>query len=756
MEGPLLEALHRGSSTLKPQYFPLKRIRCVCVFEGKIFWSTCKQLAMGTCFLVSPDLLYLVLGEEHCLSWRSQSDDMEGNTMIFSMMRAFNNYLSQPVEEAPESPQGSLQINYEQMMKLEEQAGQIRSGTQLLQVEREKRQMELSHKRARIELEREANTNARNFEREADRNQELLQRIKQFQERETEAENKLQEQVEINKTCRKNLESLNKKVQEKESKLAEANETISVLKGKISDLQWNLMNQEMQMKSQDSQKQELTEQLDVLHKKWQEASQQILALQAKEALLDEKEQRIQDLEQKLFLQEEDSIIVKNMKSELAKFPKMERELQQLREENAFLREMKENNGLLREEVEGLHRKLERFEKLQAELVALELDKEKLQGRLDSWEKLDQSTGLDINARRLEEARAQLQEELLKVQGQLLEEKSKREQHEAITKGLQKRVHLLVKERDLMRGILDSYDIELSPTERSRQLSLRVREAEEMVQKVEAHCTEMEAQVSQTLEEAGNQKKRADMLEVELQLLKSQVFATDPSIFIAKEEANKLRLKIEELESERNRLEEDNRSLEMKLEQFTLQGYHDPSKTKVLHFSLNPARLARQQHLEEQMNLREECERLRELVRILEGQGSLPEKLGGALNLQPSQEIAELKKQLESAELKNQRLKEVFQAKIQEFRKVCYKLIGYQIDMTTENQYRLTSIYAEHQEDCLIFKATRSSGGGKMQLLETAFSQTVRELIDLHLLQQDSVPAFLSAVTLDLFSRQTIT
>ncbi|XP_078237406.1 mitotic spindle assembly checkpoint protein MAD1 isoform X3 [Pogona vitticeps] len=751
---------------------------------------------MGTCFLVSPDVLYLVLGEEHCLSWRSrsalaragfeilsaglpgrgegaraavwrrreamagwggsQSDDMEGNTMIFSMMRAFNNYLSQPVEEAPESPQGSLQINYEQMMKLEEQAGQIRSGTQLLQVEREKRQMELSHKRARIELEREANTNARNFEREADRNQELLQRIKQFQERETEAENKLQEQVEINKTCRKNLESLNKKVQEKESKLAEANETISVLKGKISDLQWNLMNQEMQMKSQDSQKQELTEQLDVLHKKWQEASQQILALQAKEALLAEKEQRIQDLEQKLFLQEEDSIIVKNMKSELAKFPKMERELQQLREENAFLREMKENNGLLREEVEGLHRKLERFEKLQAELVALELDKEKLQGRLDSWEKLDQSTGLDINARRLEEARAQLQEELLKVQGQLLEEKSKREQHEAITKGLQKRVHLLVKERDLMRGILDSYDIELSPTERSRQLSLRVREAEEMVQKVEAHCTEMEAQVSQTLEEAGNQKKRADMLEVELQLLKSQVFATDPSIFIAKEEANKLRLKIEELESERNRLEEDNRSLEMKLEQFTLQGYHDPSKTKVLHFSLNPARLARQQHLEEQMNLREECERLRELVRILEGQGSLPEKLGGALNLQPSQEIAELKKQLESAELKNQRLKEVFQAKIQEFRKVCYKLIGYQIDMTTENQYRLTSIYAEHQEDCLIFKATRSSGGGKMQLLETAFSQTVRELIDLHLLQQDSVPAFLSAVTLDLFSRQTIT
>lgn len=59
--------------------------------------------------------------------------------------------------------------------------------------------------------------------------------------------------------------------------------------------------------------------------------------------------------------------------------------------------------------------------------------------------------------------------------------------------------------------------------------------------------------------------------------------------------------------------------------------------------------------------------------------------------------------MESAELKNQRLKEVFQTKIQEFRKVCYALTGYQIDITTENQYRLTSMYAEHKADCLIFK-----------------------------------------------------
>uniref|UniRef100_A0A663NBU8 Mitotic spindle assembly checkpoint protein MAD1 n=1 Tax=Athene cunicularia TaxID=194338 RepID=A0A663NBU8_ATHCN len=695
-------------------------------------------------------------------------EDLEDNTTVFSTLRSLNNFISRRMEgvsglATPGSSQSSIQIQYQQRMQLEEQAGQIHSKSQLLQVEREKMQMELSHKRARIELEKAANTNARNYEREADRNQELLTRIKQYQERETEAENKLKEQMEMNKSYKKSMETMSKKLQEKESKLAESNETITILKGKISELQWNIMNQEMQMTSQDSQKQELMEQLDVQHKKWQEASQQIQTLQASQSLLGEYEQKIKDLEQKFSQQEHDALIVKNMKAELARFPKMERELRQLREENAYFREMKENNGLLKEEVEGLQRKLERYEKVQAQLVTVELENEKLTEKLKSWEKLDQSTGLNIrtpddlsrqivalqqrelvlkeqnstitnSARMLEKARQQLQEEILRIQSQLLDEKKKREQHEALVRRLQKRVLLLTKERDGMRAILESYDNELTPSEHSPQLNRRMREAEEMVQKLHAHNTELEAQLSQVLEEVGNHKQRAEM--------------------VSSSNICRVQLKIEELEAERSRLEEQNRSLEMKLEKLTLQGDYDPSRTKVLHFSMNPASLAKQQRKEEQQQLQEECERLRELVRVLEGGGSIPGNLEGVGSFQSQQEIAELKKQVESAELKNQRLKEVFQTKIQEFRKVCYTLTGYQIDITTENQYRLTSIYAEHQGDCLLFKAS-SSSGGKMQLLETEFSRTIRELIELHLLRQDSIPAFLSALTLDLFSRQTI-
>ncbi|NWT16955.1 MD1L1 protein, partial [Vireo altiloquus] len=664
-------------------------------------------------------------------------EDLENNTTVFTTLRSFNNFISQRMEgasglAAPGSSQNSLQMQYQQRMQLEEQAGQIHSKSQLLQVEREKMQMELSHKRARIELEKAANTNARNYEREADRNQELLTRLKQYQERETEAENKLKEQMEMNKSYKKSMETMSKKLQEKESKLAEANETITVLKGKISELQWNIMNQEMQMTSQDSQKQELMEQLDVEKKKWQEATQQIQTLQASQSLLAEYEQKIKDLEQKLSQQEHDAVIVKNMKAELARFPKMERELRQLREENTYFREMKENNGLLKEEVEGLQRKLERFEKVQTQLVNVELENEKLLGKLQSWEKLDQSTGLNIrtpddlsrqivalqqrelalkeqnstfmnSARMLEKARQQLQEETLRVQSQLLDEKKKREHQEALVRRLQKRVVLLTKERDGMRAILESYDSELTPAEHSPQLSRRMREAEDMVQKLHAHNNELEAQLSQALEEVGNHKQRAEMLEVEMKVLKSQQCTAEQSSVITKEEVDTLRLKIEELEAERSKLAEENRSLEMKLEKLTLQGDYDPSRTKVLHFSMNPMSLAKQQRKEEQQQLQEECERLRGLVRVLEGGGSISGNLEGVGGFQSPQEVAELKKQVESAELKNQRLKEVFQTKIQEFRKVCYTLTGYQIDITTENQYRLSSIYAEHQGDCLLFK-----------------------------------------------------
>eukprot|EP00063_Salmo_salar_P064190 XP_014039025.1 PREDICTED: mitotic spindle assembly checkpoint protein MAD1-like [Salmo salar] len=120
-------------------------------------------------------------------------------------------------------------------------------------------------------------------------------------------------------------------------------------------------------------------------------------------------------------------------------------------------------------------------------------------------------------------------------------------------------------------------------------------------------------------------------------------------------------------------------------------------------------MAKQQRVEEVEALRAEVECLREHLRSLQTGGAITLAAAAgetSLSLPPSQEVLDLRKQMESAELKNQRLKEVFQRKIQEFRTVCYVLTGYQIDITTENQYRLTSVYAEHMDDSLLFKVNK--------------------------------------------------
>uniref|UniRef100_A0A3B4URJ3 Mitotic spindle assembly checkpoint protein MAD1 n=1 Tax=Seriola dumerili TaxID=41447 RepID=A0A3B4URJ3_SERDU len=212
-------------------------------------------------------------------------------------------------------------------------------------------------------------------------------------------------------------------------------------------------------------------------------------------------------------------------------------------------------------------------------------------------------------------------------------------------------------------------------------------------------------------------------------------------------------KLEERETERQRLEEQNNILEMRLERNNLQGDYDPVKTRVLHLKMNPTSVAKQQRQQEVESLREEVTHLRELVRSLQDGGALVHSQDDSSMHSSS---LDLRKQMESSELRNQRLKEVFQRKIQEFRTVCYVLTGYQIDITTENQYRLTSVYAEHMDDSLLFKKTGPMGGsnGSMQLMETEFSKTLGEMVALHLHHQKSIPAFLSAVTLDLFSRQT--
>uniref|UniRef100_A0A8C4HZ42 Mitotic spindle assembly checkpoint protein MAD1 n=1 Tax=Dicentrarchus labrax TaxID=13489 RepID=A0A8C4HZ42_DICLA len=694
--------------------------------------------------------------------------DLEDDTTVLTTLKSFNSFIShtEPPQRLSEQSAGigNLQSQYKRSMELLEAADRVRSKNRYLQLDQEKKQMELSHKRARFELEKTASDSARDLEHEVDRNQDLLGRIKKLEERETGAAKNLSEQVEANRALRKNLESLNKKLEEQDTKVNTANQTISSLKDEIRELKQKIQNQSSTISTQSLENQELQEQLDLQRRKYQEVSQLCQSFQAAQSSCSEHIIKIKELERRLALQEQDVAIVESVKSEVAKVPDLEKELKRLREDNAFLRESRENCSLLKEEVEGLRRKLERMAKTKEELVNMELEKEVKKPEDLSREVIqiqqreialkEQNYTLNSRVRSVERSQSELRAELSQQRSKTLEEQKKREAQDSLVRRLQKRVLLLTKERDGMRAILESYDTELAPTEYSPQLSKRLREAEDVLQKTQNHNAEMEV-----LHQA-HFLLCLSQVELELESLKKQqTSAVDSTSLVNKEEVSILRQKIEDLEAERQRLEEQNNILEMRLERHNLQGDYDPVKTRVLHLKMNPTTVAKQQRQQEVEALREEVTRLRELVRSLQDGGALVHSQDDSsmhtpnlgLSLPPSKEVLDLRKQMESSELRNQRLKEVFQRKIQEFRTVCYVLTGYQMDITTENQYRLTSVYAEHMDDSLLFK---KGSNGSMQLMETEFSKTLGEMVALHLHHQKSIPAFLSAVTLDLFSRQT--
>ena len=55
--------------------------------------------------------------------------------------------------------------------------------------------------------------------------------------------------------------------------------------------------------------------------------------------------------------------------------------------------------------------------------------------------------------------------------------------------------------------------------------------------------------------------------------------------------------------------------------FFFQGYYDPTKTKIVHLSMNPSSVARQQRGEELEKLKKENECLRRKLKLLEEGGS---------------------------------------------------------------------------------------------------------------------------------------
>jgi len=310
--------------------------------------------------------------------------------------------------------------------------------------------------------------------------------------------------------------------------------------------------------------------------------------------------------------------------------------------------------------------------------------------------------------------------------------------------LQNRLLLVTKERDSYKKLAKSFPGCAPP----------IVDMERIIKDYRAEIERLE----ETIQNQRNQQVTANQQAMEVSMHKQSedvllCTSTDKGlVFTLRQQIEGLEKRLEESESARD-------VLEGRLERHNLQGDYDPTTTQVLHLKMNPASRALQKRQKEMSDFLSENRKLKERVKLLEVKGSA-EVMDITMQVdekvkEPSVNVEELKAQVTSQELKIKRLMEVFKKTSQELREATYQLLGYRIDMTdiaNATQFKLLNMYAETPDDFLLFKKTKE---GDLQMLSNTFIESLGDKVEHYLETSNSIPAFLSAVTLDLFSRQTI-
>lgn len=77
------------------------------------------------------------------------------------------------------------------------------------------------------------------------------------------------------------------------------------------------------------------------------------------------------------------------------------------------------------------------------------------------------------------------------------------------------------------------------------------------------------------------------------------------------------------------------------------------------------------------------------------------------------------------------------------------LLGYEMEIS-DNTVELLSLYAFDRSDKIVFQIV----GKDLQLLSNEFVDDYKELVDMYLVRGNSIPAFISSITIDLVNKKT--
>jgi len=450
----------------------------------------------------------------------------------------------------------------------------------------------------------------------------------------------------------------------------------------------------------------------------------------------------------------------------------------LKRENKLLSDTAENCALLKQKADDLELKLKKAE---SDATNGMLAKEKISymnSQISKWKQLglellteeeksridERSIGVDILRQKVAEFQQKdlsnqieiktLQANLNEVHTNLLQSKAQSDKHEkenatikdnlnqqtSLIKRFKRKLLLVSKERDSYKGVLDTYEHELTFTgkdferDKLQALESTIINYREIIENLEKELANAQGADHEALMAGASSEK---------------------SKTVSDEELSKMKTAMSELENRLQIVMAEKESLELELERRAIQGDYNPTDTKVLHFKNNPLQQASEEHSTNVVKLQSENESLKTRIKLLEeGQSKDLTLLVGQKMEEnvSSQEVQELREQLNSKDLQKKRIVEEFTKTSKRFREVCCQLTGYRIDGLQNNQYRLTPQITENpNDDNLLF---RLEPGGELSMLDTPFSSQLTDLIELHLIRQNSIPVFLAAVIMDHFSRQT--
>ncbi len=251
---------------------------------------------------------------------------------------------------------------------------------------------------------------------------------------------------------------------------------------------------------------------------------------------------------------------------------------------------------------------------------------------------------------------------------------------------------------------------------------------------------------------------------ELDSIRNNISAKCDSIISAQSNVpniDHIKVGTEELITENNQLKNEIKKMKNSLNELQHMNLIDyiPSETKVIHMVNNPFSNKLQSIGKEVPSFSTlPNEKLKHLLvenKLLKNASSAENNV--ASEKMSSHDNVSTNNQGEDSKKLNQRLKEMFRERITTFREAVYLLTGYKIDLYSADsssggypKLKLRSMYAENPEDALLFQWRDDT----LELIETPFVSKLDPKLFAYLNQCNSVPSFLSNVTIELFDSQT--